>query len=90
MRSGSDGHYVGFESVAVYGTVAQFVAVGVNGVYTVVERMGHAVCVVDAEAHEGEYAEVAVERLAVGEYDLLVGVQEGVYFLHEVGIQVQE
>lgn len=90
LADGVDFHNVGFEGVAVYGAGLEAVAVGIDGIERVVEDLGYARALFDAQAHEGEYAQVGVEHLAGGEGNLRVGAQQGVDLAHEAGVDVQE
>ena len=63
----ADGFDLGFEGVAVAeGAIFYFGAVVIDGVDGVVEEVGDAAAVLDAEADEGKDAYVGVEGARVG------------------------
>ena len=85
-----DREYVVLEAVALDSPVAQFVAVGVDGVDAVVQNTGYARAFLYSEAHEGENSQVGVEALAVAQLDLFFRPQQGVYVVNECRVDVEK
>ncbi len=70
----ADGFDGGLEGVAVAdGSVLDFCAVVIDGVDRVMEEFGDAAAVLDAQADEGEDADVGVEHARLAERDAALG-----------------
>ncbi len=79
-------HQVFFESIAVDGTIAQFVSVSVNCVDRIVKNMRNMSTVLDTHTHESQDTKVGVQLLAVLKFYTLVREQQFIYLIDKIRI----
>ena len=73
-----------FKVIAVaQGAVLDFCTVIIDGVDRVVQELGDAAAVLDAQADEGKDAQVSAQHPLVGQGDAAFGLQQGIEIVHE-------